>query len=66
MSTFFDSNVLVYAFSTDIRRQTALTAIAGGGIISTAPYGARYRISSGLPLTSPAAPCNATLPRSRT
>jgi predicted nucleic acid-binding protein len=35
VSAFFDSNVLVYAFSTDIRRQIALTTIAGGGAIST-------------------------------
>lgn len=34
MSTFFDSNILVYAFSTDIRRERALTTIAGGGVIS--------------------------------
>ena len=34
MSAFFDSNILVYAFSTDARRERALTAIAGGGIIS--------------------------------
>jgi predicted nucleic acid-binding protein len=35
VSAFFDSNILVYAFSTDARRQSALTTIAGGGIIST-------------------------------
>ena len=34
MSAFFDSNILVYAFSTDNRRQVALTTIAGGGAIS--------------------------------
>lgn len=34
MSAFFDSNILIYAYSTDIRRQPALTTIAGGGIIS--------------------------------
>lgn len=34
MSTFFDSNILIYAFSTDIRRAPALAAIAGGGVIS--------------------------------
>lgn len=34
MSAFFDSNILIYAYSTDIRRQRALTAIAGGGVIS--------------------------------
>jgi predicted nucleic acid-binding protein len=35
VSAFFDSNVLIYAFSTDVRRQRALTTIAGGGVIST-------------------------------
>ena len=34
MSAFFDSNILIYAFSTDARRERALTAIAGGGVIS--------------------------------
>ncbi len=34
MSAFFDSNILIYAFSTDARRECALTAIAGGGVIS--------------------------------
>ncbi len=34
MSAFFDSNVLIYAFSTDVRRERALAAIAGGGVIS--------------------------------
>lgn len=34
MSAFFDSNILVYAFSTDTRRERALTTIAGGGVIS--------------------------------
>lgn len=34
MSAFFDSNILIYAYSTDIRRQRALTTIAGGGVIS--------------------------------
>ncbi|MEH2608080.1 PIN domain-containing protein [Bradyrhizobium sp. AZCC 1693] len=34
MSAFFDSNVLIYAFSTDARRERALAAIAGGGVIS--------------------------------
>lgn len=34
MSAFFDSNILVYAYSTDARRQRALTTIAGGGAIS--------------------------------
>jgi predicted nucleic acid-binding protein len=34
VSAFFDSNVLIYAFSTDARRERALAAIAGGGVIS--------------------------------
>ena len=34
MSAFFDSNILIYAFSTDARRERALAAIAGGGVIS--------------------------------
>jgi predicted nucleic acid-binding protein len=34
VSAFFDSNILIYAYSTDIRRQRALTTIAGGGVIS--------------------------------
>ena len=34
MSAFFDTNILVYAYSTDIRRQRALTTIASGGVIS--------------------------------
>ena len=34
MSAFFDSNILIYAFSTDVRRDRALAAIAGGGVIS--------------------------------
>ncbi len=34
MSAFFDSNILIYAFSTDARRECALTAIADGGVIS--------------------------------
>lgn len=34
MSAFFDSNILIYAFSTDARRGRALAAIAGGGVIS--------------------------------
>jgi len=34
VSAFFDSNILIYAFSTDARRGRALAAIAGGGIIS--------------------------------
>jgi predicted nucleic acid-binding protein len=34
VSAFFDSNILIYAFSTDVRRDRALAAIAGGGVIS--------------------------------
>ncbi|MBC9882025.1 PIN domain-containing protein [Bradyrhizobium sp. INPA01-394B] len=34
MSAFFDSNILIYAYSTDARRQLALNVIAGGGTIS--------------------------------
>ncbi|MGY3547308.1 putative nucleic acid-binding protein [Bradyrhizobium sp. USDA 4472] len=34
MSAFFDSNILIYAYSTDARRQQALSTIAGGGVIS--------------------------------
>ena len=34
MSAFFDSNILIYAFSTDARRDRALAAIADGGVIS--------------------------------
>jgi predicted nucleic acid-binding protein len=34
VSAFFDSNILIYAYSTDMRRKRALTAIAGGGVIS--------------------------------
>ena len=34
MKAFFDSNVLIYAFSTDSRRDRALSAIADGGTIS--------------------------------
>lgn len=34
MSAFFDSNILIYAFSTDARRGRALAAIADGGVIS--------------------------------
>jgi predicted nucleic acid-binding protein len=34
VSAFFDSNILIYAFSTDVRRERALAAIAGGGVIS--------------------------------
>ncbi len=41
MSAFFDSNVLVYAYSTDPRRDRALNTIADGGIISV--HGGRSR-----------------------
>jgi len=34
VSAFFDSNILIYAYSIDMRRKRALTAIAGGGVIS--------------------------------
>jgi predicted nucleic acid-binding protein len=34
VSAFFDSNILIYAYSTDARRQRALTTIADGGVIS--------------------------------
>jgi predicted nucleic acid-binding protein len=34
VSPFFDSNILIYAYSTDMRRHRALTTIAGGGVIS--------------------------------
>jgi predicted nucleic acid-binding protein len=34
VSAFFDSNILIYAFSSDPRRNRALTTIAGGGVIS--------------------------------
>ncbi|MCP3370211.1 PIN domain-containing protein [Bradyrhizobium cajani] len=34
MSAFFDTNILIYAFSTDTRRERALNTIAGGGVIS--------------------------------
>jgi predicted nucleic acid-binding protein len=34
VSAFFDSNILIYAFSTDARRERALAAIGGGGVIS--------------------------------
>ncbi|UWU92870.1 PIN domain-containing protein [Bradyrhizobium sp. CB1015] len=34
MSAFFDSNILIYAYSTDARRGPALNALAGGGVIS--------------------------------
>jgi len=35
VSAFFDTNVLIYAYSTDRRRDRALATIAGGGTIST-------------------------------
>jgi predicted nucleic acid-binding protein len=34
VSAFFDTNVLIYAYSTDARRDRALDVIANGGIIS--------------------------------
>jgi len=34
VSAFFDSNVLIYAYSSDARRDRALATIAGGGVIS--------------------------------
>ena len=34
MSAFFDSNILIYAYSADVRRDRALATIADGGIIS--------------------------------
>jgi predicted nucleic acid-binding protein len=34
VNAFFDSNVLIYAYSTDARRDRALTLIANGGVIS--------------------------------
>ncbi|MGH6680080.1 MAG: PIN domain-containing protein [Bradyrhizobium sp.] len=34
MNAFFDSNILIYAYSTDVRRDRALAAIADGGVIS--------------------------------
>ena len=34
MSAFFDSNILIYAYSTDVRRTRALATIAAGGVIS--------------------------------
>ena len=34
MSAFFDSNILIYAFSTDARRDRALATVADGGVIS--------------------------------
>jgi len=34
VSAFFDTNVLIYAFSSDFRRDRALNMVAGGGLIS--------------------------------
>ncbi|MGJ5139652.1 PIN domain-containing protein [Bradyrhizobium oligotrophicum] len=34
MNAFFDSNILVYAYSTDPRRDRAVDVIADGGVIS--------------------------------
>jgi predicted nucleic acid-binding protein len=34
VTAFFDTNVLVYAFSSDAKRGRALDLVAGGGIIS--------------------------------
>ena len=34
MSAFFDSNILIYAYSTDARRDRALAVVAAGGVIS--------------------------------
>jgi predicted nucleic acid-binding protein len=34
VSAFFDTNILIYAYSTDARRDRALDTIAGGGVIS--------------------------------
>lgn len=34
MSAFFDSNIVIYAYSNDARRDRALSAIADGGVIS--------------------------------
>lgn len=35
MKAFFDTNILVYAFSTDLRRDRAAEVIALGGVINT-------------------------------
>jgi len=35
VSPFFDTDILIYAYSTDVRRDQALNTIAGGGVIST-------------------------------
>jgi predicted nucleic acid-binding protein len=34
VSSFFDTNILVYAYSTDVRRARALSLISAGGLIS--------------------------------
>ena len=34
MTAFFDTNVLIYAYSTDIRRSRALSLMSAGGVIS--------------------------------
>lgn len=34
MTAFIDTNVLVYAFAADARRDRALAVVAGGGVIS--------------------------------
>jgi predicted nucleic acid-binding protein len=34
VSVFFDTNILIYAYSTDVRRERALSIVAGGGVIS--------------------------------
>jgi len=34
VTPFFDSNILIYAYSTDARRERALAVIAAGGAIS--------------------------------
>jgi predicted nucleic acid-binding protein len=34
VSAFFDSNILIYAFSTDAKRTAALSVVAEGGVIS--------------------------------
>lgn len=34
MKAFLDSNILIYAYSTDVRRSRALAIVAAGGVIS--------------------------------
>jgi predicted nucleic acid-binding protein len=34
VNAFFDSNILIYAYSTDPRRDRALAVVAAGGVIS--------------------------------